>query len=140
MYFTSIYKRKTLNSEINITPFVDVMLVLLVIFMVTSPMLLSGVEVDLPKTKTIPIMGHDEPIVINIDKYGNIFLQETKVSLSELEKKLTAIVGIKKDNRVFLRGDKFVDYGKIMEIFASLRSSGLYNVSLVTEVLQKYND
>ena len=132
-----INQRKALNSEINVTPFVDVMLVLLVIFMVTSPMLLSGVEVDLPKTKTIPITGQDEPIAISISKNGEIFLQDTKVNLSELEKKLSAIIAAKKDNRVFLRGDKSVDYGKIMEVFTSLRASGLYNVSLVTEILQK---
>ena len=135
-----IYKRKVLNSEINITPFVDITLVLLVIFMVTSPMLLSGVEVNLPKTKAIPITGHDEPIVISIDKYGNIFLQETKVNLSELEKKLDAIIGAKKDIRVFLRGDKLVDYGKIMEVFTILKANSLYNISLVTEVIEKNND
>jgi len=130
-------KRRSLNSEINVTPFVDVMLVLLIIFMVTSPMLLSGVEVDLPKTKAIPITGNDEPISITIDKNGNLYVQEIKVSLLELEKKLIAILGVKKDNRIFLRGDKLVDYGKIMEVFAVLKSSGLYNVSLVTEVMQK---
>lgn len=131
------YKRRSLNSEINVTPFVDVMLVLLVIFMVTSPMLLSGVEVDLPQTKTIPITGQDEPVSITVDKHGNIYLQEVKVSLAELEKKLNTLFAAKKDNRVFLRGDKLVDYGKIMEVFTTLKASGLYNVALVTEVLQK---
>ncbi|WHQ47086.1 MAG: protein TolR [Candidatus Midichloria sp.] len=131
------YKRRSLNSEINVTPFVDVMLVLLVIFMVTSPMLLSGVEVDLPQAKTIPITGQDEPISITVDKYGNIYLQEIKVSLAELEKKLNALFTAKKDNLIFLRGDKLVDYGKIMEVFTTLKASGLYNVALVTEVIQK---
>jgi biopolymer transport protein TolR len=130
------FKRK-LGSEINVTPFVDVMLVLLVIFMITSPMLLSGVDVDLPQTKTMPINGQDEPISVSIDKRGDIYLEELKVSLSELEQKLKAIILEKKDARIFIRGDKAVDYGKIAEVFVTIRASGLHNVSLVTEVVQK---
>ena len=129
------FKRK-LGSEINVTPFVDVMLVLLVIFMITSPMLLSGVDVDLPQTKTMPINGQDEPISVSIDKRGDIYLEELKVSLSELEQKLKAIILEKKDARIFIRGDKAVDYGKIAEVFVTIRASGLHNVSLVTEVVQ----
>jgi biopolymer transport protein TolR len=130
------FKRK-LGSDINVTPFVDVMLVLLVIFMITSPMLLSGVDVDLPQTKTMPINGQDEPISVSIDKRGDIYLEELKVSLSELEQKLKAIILEKKDARIFIRGDKAVDYGKIAEVFVTIRASGLHNVSLVTEVVQK---
>lgn len=126
-----------LNSEINVTPFVDVMLVLLVIFMVTSPMLISGVEVDLPKTRANPLAGQDEPIAITVDKSGNIYIQETIVSDAQLKSKLKAIFNAKNDTRIFVRGDQNVNYGKVMEVFSVLKEIGIPNVALVTEVNNK---
>lgn len=126
--------KKTLNSEINVTPFVDVMLVLLVIFMVTSPMLISGVDVDLPKTTAGPISSQDEPIAISIDKKGTIYLQEMSVALENLATKLKAVLKEKYDTRIFIRGDQNIYYGRIMEVFSVLKEAGYNNVALVTEV------
>lgn len=123
-------------SEINVTPLVDVMLVLLIIFMVCSPMLVAGVQVDLPKTKAAALSGQDEPIAISIDKFGNVYIAENKVQVLDLGKKLNAVLNEKKDTRIFVRGDKKIDYGKVMEVFAELKSSGFKNVALVTEVLE----
>ena len=130
---TSTRTRRALNSEINVTPFVDVMLVLLVIFMVTSPMLVAGVNVDLPKTKSSPLSGQDEPLAITIDKKGNIYLQENKINIDELPKKLEAVLGEKKDTRIFVRGDQSANYGKVVVVFSSLKEAGFNNVALVTQ-------
>ena len=123
-----------LSSEINIVPMVDVMLVLLIIFMVCSPMLIAGVEVDLPKTKAAALSGQDEPLSISIDKKGQVYIQETKVDTKELKAKLKTLLKEKIDTRIFVRGDKNVDYGKVMEVFGSIKSAGFSNVALVTEV------
>ncbi len=129
--------RRRLNSEINVTPFVDVMLVLLVIFMVTSPMLVAGIEVNLPRTQSSPLTGEDEPLVISIDKTGNFYIQETKVDQKSLPIKLKAIVGEKKEMRIFVRGDQAINYGKVMELFSLVKQAGFSNVSLVTEISEK---
>ena len=128
---------RRLNSEINVTPFVDVMLVLLVIFMVTSPMLVAGIEVDLPRTKSSPLTGNDEPLVLSIDKNGNFYIQETKVEGKQLQMKLKAIAGEKKEMRIFVRGEQAINYGKVMELFSLVKESGFTNVSLVTEISDK---
>jgi len=122
-----------INSEINITPFVDVMLVLLVIFMVTSPMLTTGIEVDLPKTKSAALAGNDEPLIITLDKAGNLYLQETKIDHKEMKTKLEAVLNQNKDTRIFVRGDKEIDYGQIMHLFALVKDLGFEHVALVTE-------
>lgn len=127
--------RKSLNSEINVTPLVDVMLVLLVIFMVTSPMLVTGVQVDLPKTKASPLAGQDDPISISVDKFGNIYIAESKIKISELGAKLKAVSKENKDIRVFVRGDKGIEYGKVMEVFGIIKASGYHNIALVSEYL-----
>jgi biopolymer transport protein TolR len=132
-------QRRSLNSEINVTPFVDVMLVLLVIFMVTSPMLVTGVQVDLPKTKSSALSSQTDPIVVSIKKDGDIFIMDSKVSLHELNAKLKAVVKEKKDSRVFVRGDKEINYGKAMEVFSMIYSSGFVNVALVTESIVENN-
>lgn len=128
--------RNNLSSEINVTPLVDVMLVLLIIFMVCSPMLVAGVQVDLPKTKAAALSGQDEPVAISIDKFGNVYISETKVKIAELGDKLNAVLKEKKETRIFVRGDKKIDYGKVMEVFAELKTAGFKNVALVTEVLE----
>lgn len=129
--------RRQLSSEINVTPLVDVMLVLLIIFMVCSPMLVAGVQVDLPKTKASSLSGQDEPIAISIDKYGNVYIQESKVKLNDLGTKLAAVLKEKKDTRIFVRGDRKIDYGKVMEVFGAIKAGGFSNVALVTEALDK---
>lgn len=125
--------KRTLSAEINVTPLVDVMLVLLVIFMVTSPMLVAGVQVDLPKTKASALAGQDEPISISIDKHGNVYIQETKIKISELSPKLLAVSKENKNVRIFVRGDKSIDYGKVMEVFGNIKDAGFKNIALVSE-------
>jgi biopolymer transport protein TolR len=126
--------RGKLISEINITPMVDVMLVLLIIFMVTVPMLVGGIEVDLPETKSKPISGDDKPLVISINKQGEIFILETKISSSELVAKLESITKEKKDTRIFVKGDKIVPYGKIVETMAEINNAGFTKVALISDI------
>ena len=121
-------------TEINVTPFVDVMLVLLVIFMVTAPMMTAGVNVDLPEANAKPIQGQDEPLSVSVTSGGKVFIQKTEVPLTELQAKLRAITGEKKETRIFVRGDKSVDYGKVMQAVGEINAAGFTKVSLVTEV------
>ena len=120
-------------AEINVTPFVDVMLVLLVIFMITAPLLTVGVPVDLPKTGAKPLQGQDEPLAVSVDKDGQIWLQETKVDAATLVPRLNAIIGNKPDTRIFVRGDKTVAYGQVLEVMGILNTAGFSRVGLVTE-------
>lgn len=120
-------------SEINVTPMVDVMLVLLVIFMVTAPMLTVGVTVDLPKTKSSVIPGDDEPLAVSINAEGQIFLQETMLDLESLVPRLLAVTGNNPDVRVFVRGDKAIDYGRVMVVMGTINSAGFSKVALITE-------
>ncbi len=124
-------------SEINVTPFVDVMLVLLVIFMVTAPLLTVGVSVELPKTKAKAIPGKDEPLAITINSEGIVFIQETEVAIDTLTARLKAISNNQKDTRIFIRGDKKIDYGKVMEVMSEITSAGYNRVSLITEKPQR---
>ena len=127
--------RKSLPiSEINVTPFVDVMLVLLVIFMVTAPLLTVGVQVNLPKTKSSVIQGSDEPLAISIDAGGVIFIQETEVQLGSLVARLDAITEMNKDIRIFVRGDRKVEYGKVLALMGKIQSAGFERVALVAEL------
>ena len=136
---SGFYKRHRLKikSDINVTPFVDVMLVLLVIFMVTSPMLVSGVPVDLPKTKASPLAGSDEPISITVNRKGEIYIQETKVKLSELAIKLEAVLAEKSGTRIFVSGDVHVDYGRVIQVFSSIKEAGFTNIALVTKPIEQ---
>ncbi|CAA7618204.1 Protein TolR [Candidatus Terasakiella magnetica] len=121
-------------AEINVTPMVDVMLVLLVIFMVTAPLLTAGVQVDLPKTSATPLKGEDQPISVTVDAHGKVWIQETEVQLDELGPRLLAITAQKPETRIFVRGDKTIDYGRVMEVMGALGAAGLSKVALVTEV------
>ena len=121
------------KSDINVTPFVDVMLVLLVIFMVTAPLLTVGVPVDMPDTRARNMSKDKEPLAITIGKGGDIFLQETQIQLDELVPKLTAIAKNGYDQRIFVRGDKDVDYGKVMEVMGELNAAGFKRIGLVTD-------
>ena len=127
-------------SEINVTPFVDVMLVLLIVFMVTAPLLTVGVPVDLPKTRA-PALGQDkEPLSVTIAKDGRIFLQKDVVPEDALVAKLTAISQNGYDQRIFVRGDKSVDYGRVMEIMGLLSQAGFTHIGLVTDAVKPKPD
>jgi biopolymer transport protein TolR len=128
--------RKQRFTEINVTPMVDVMLVLLIIFMVTAPMLTTGVQVDLPKAASSPLQGQDEPLTVSVQSDGKIFVQKTPVSLAELGDKLKAITGEKPDTRIFVRGDKNVDYGRVMRVVGEINAAGLNKIALITEQAQ----
>ena len=123
-------------SEINVTPMVDVMLVLLVIFMVTAPLLTVGVQVDLPKTKASVISGQDEPLTITVDSEGRIYLQETELDLESLAPRLIAITSNNPDVRIFLRCDKTIQYGLVMEVMGTVNGAGFTKVALITESLK----
>lgn len=126
-------QRANAFSEINITPMVDVMLVLLIIFMVAAPMMTSGVTVDLPQTSSQPVTGQDEPLAVSVTSDGKVYIQKTLVPLAELQAKLTAITGQKKDTRIFVRGDKTVDYGKMMQVVSEINAAGFNKVALITD-------
>ena len=119
-------------SEINVTPFVDVMLVLLIIFMVTAPLLTVGVEVNLPETKAGAISGVDEPLAVSITESGEVFLQDTAVPLETLVPRLQAITGANRDLRIFVRGDAGINYGRAMEVMGILNKAGYRKVALIT--------
>ena len=121
-------------SEINVTPMVDVMLVLLVVFMITAPLLTVGVPVDLPKTKSSVIVGEDEPLVVTLNAESKLFLQDTEVALDKLVARLTAITENRKETRVFVRGDRKIAYGKIMEVMGLINRAGFDRVALITEL------
>jgi biopolymer transport protein TolR len=125
--------RQQAFTEINITPFVDVMLVLLVIFMVAAPMMTAGVTVDLPQTSAGPVSGQDEPLSVSIAADGKVYIQKTAVAVKDLGSKLKAIAGAKKDTRIFVRGDKAVDYGKIMQVVGEINAAGFGKVALITD-------
>ena len=121
-------------SEINVTPLVDVMLVLLVVFMVTAPLLTVGVPVDLPKTDASQMVGQDEPLVISVNAKGEVFLQETKITLNQLVPRLNAITDNKRDTRIFVRGDQMIDYGRVMEVMGAVNRAGFSRVALITQL------
>ena len=122
-------------SEINVTPFVDVMLVLLVVFMITAPLLTVGVPIDLPKTAASNLQGSEEPLTVSINDQGKIYLQKTLVKQEELVARMLAISENLTSRRIFVRGDRLVDYGTVMEVMGSLNAAGFNKVALVTEAL-----
>ena len=127
-------RRSPAMSEINVTPFVDVMLVLLIVFMVTAPLLTVGVPVDLPKTRA-PALGQDkEPLSISVSKDGKIYLQKEIVTAEALVPKLQAISQNGYDQRIFVRGDKTVAYDRVMVVMGLLASAGFTHIGLVTDV------
>ncbi len=125
-------------SEINVTPFVDVMLVLLIVFMVTAPLLTVGVPVDLPKTKAQTLSQDREPLTVSLRRDGSIYLQTTRVSEDDLVPRLTAISANGYDQRIFVRGDKAVDYGRVMEVMALISAAGFTHIGLVTDVARPH--
>jgi biopolymer transport protein TolR len=130
--------RLSLMSDMNVTPMIDVMLVLLVIFMVTAPFLTAGVKVTLPTANAPNISGNDTPIVVHADKDGRVYIGEVEVNLDTLPDKLRAIVGESgADTKIFVRGDQALSYGAIMGIMGLISSSGFKKVVLVTELPKK---
>ena len=124
--------RHAAMSEINVTPFVDVMLVLLIIFMVAAPLLTTGVPVDLPETDAAPMNSENQPLVVSVDGQGRIFIQEEEIAYEDLVAKLQAIRSTGSDARIFVRGDKTIDYGTVMRVMARIQAGGFSNVGLVT--------
>ncbi len=120
-------------SEINVTPFVDVMLVLLIIFMVTAPLLTVGVQVDLPETSADTLPEENEPLTLTINAKGEIFIQETKIEFDNIIQKILAVSSNRTDTRIYVRGDKTINYGRVLEIMGILSGSGFTKVALISE-------
>jgi biopolymer transport protein TolR len=120
-------------AEINVTPMVDVMLVLLIIFMVTAPMMTSGVNVDLPKTDAKPLNADSEPLTVSIQGDGKIYLQDNPIALPDLVTKLGAIASGDMTRRIFVRGDKGIPYGTVMQVMATISQGGFTKVALLAD-------
>ncbi len=133
MAFKLRHSKKEPISEINVTPFVDVMLVLLIIFMVTAPLLTVGVQVDLPETSADTLSEETEPLTITINAKGEIFIQETKVKYEKIIAKILAVSNNRTDTRIYVRGDKTINYGRVLEIMGMLSGSGFTKVALISE-------
>ncbi len=124
-------------SEINVTPFVDVMLVLLIVFMVTAPLLTVGIKVDLPKVKATALTDIKDPIEITVKLDGEVYIGESKVEVENLIPRLNAITEQNKEARIYIRGDRVVAYGRIMEIMSIINSAGYIKVALITQNLEQ---
>jgi biopolymer transport protein TolR len=125
--------RKTFMSDINVVPLVDVMLVLLIIFMVTAPMMMVGVEVNLPQTKAQSIKTQEDPLVLTVNKKGEIFLEEHAMKLEELGTKIETIFKYRRDKEVVLRADKDIPYGFVIKVMAEVKRAGVTKLGMVTE-------
>lgn len=130
--------RHGVMSEINVTPMVDVMLVLLIIFMVSAPLLTVGVPIDLPQSQATNLDQDKEPLTVSVNDKGQVFLQDSEIDVQELVPKLKAVADARGgfDARVYVRGDKKVDYGTVMKVMGRLSSAGFHRVALVTEYEQ----
>jgi biopolymer transport protein TolR len=131
-------RRRAVMSDINVTPFVDVMLVLLIVFMVSAPLLTVGVPLDLPQSQAKSLDQDREPLTVSVNVQGQVFLQDSEIKIDELVAKLKAITDARggADERIYVRGDKKVDYGKMMQVMGRLSAAGYHRVALVTEVEQ----
>ncbi len=132
-------RRRAVMSEINVTPFVDVMLVLLIVFMVSAPLLTVGVPLDLPQSQAKSLDQDREPLTVSVNGQGQLFLQNSEIKVEDLVPKLKAIIDARGgglDERVYVRGDKKVDYGTMMRVMGRLSAAGYHRVALVTEVEQ----
>jgi biopolymer transport protein TolR len=133
-------RRRAVMSEINVTPMVDVMLVLLIIFMVSAPLLTVGVPIDLPQTQAKSLDQDKEPLTISVNGQGQVFLQSTEIGIEELLPKLKAITDARGgfEERIYVRGDRKVDYGTVMRVMGRLSGAGFHRVALVTEIEQDH--
>src|SRR5215217_2634306 len=132
------HRRAPVMAEINVTPMVDVMLVLLIIFMVSAPLLTVGVPIDLPQTQAKSLDQDKEPLTVSVNTKGEVYLQNSEIKIDDLVAKLQAITQARggNDERIYVRGDKKVDYGTVMRVMGRLSSAGFRRVALVTEVEQ----
>ena len=132
------HRRRSVMSEINVTPFVDVMLVLLIIFMVSAPLLTVGVPIDLPQSQAKALDQDREPLTVSVNGKGQVFLQNSEIKVEDLVAKLEAITQARggADERIYVRGDRKVDYGTVMRVMGRLSAAGFHRVALVTEVEQ----
>ena len=119
-------------SEINVTPFVDVMLVLLIIFMVTAPMMQQGLDVNLPKTAATGVALDEDPFVLTIDAGGKVKAAETNLNLADMREKIKAIFQTRKNKQIYIQADRKVDYGVVAEVMGEIRAAGIFNISLIT--------
>ena len=133
MAFIINRSKKEPMSEINVTPFVDVMLVLLIIFMVTAPLLTVGVQVDLPASAADSLPDDQEPLTVSINSKGEIFIQEHKVVFDSIVPKILAISKNRTDTRIYVRGDKTINYGRVLEVMGRLSGAGFSKVALISE-------
>ena len=124
--------KKKLISDINVTPFVDIMLVLLVVFMVASPMMVPGIQVDLPQTTAAPLSSDEKAVVVTVNKQGSIYLQDKVVDISFLNKRIAELLHNNKSARVFIRADKDVNYGTVVKIMSMIKASGFTKIALIT--------
>ena len=129
--FNRSYKKPM--NEINVTPFVDVMLVLLIIFMVTAPLLTVGVPVDLPESSADSLPDDQEPLTVTINSKGEVFIQEHQVGYNNIIPKILAIANNRTDTRIYVRGDKTINYGRVLEVMGMLSGSGFTKVALISE-------
>jgi len=130
-------RRGRLNSEINVTPLVDVMLVLLIVFMIAAPLLSVGVPVELPKTDAKALPSQQEPITITVDFEGGVFIQDEEISLDDLATRLIAVSTNGYEERIYLRGDRDTDYGEVMKVMARINTAGFTNIGLVTDPINQ---
>ena len=133
------HRRRAVMSEINVTPFVDVMLVLLIVFMVSAPLLTVGVPLELPQSQAKALQQDNEPLTVSVNVSGQVFLQNSEIKLDELVPKLKAIVDARKSDSnelIYVRGDKKVDYGTMMRVMGRISGAGYHRVALVTEAEQ----
>ncbi|ABW68016.1 protein TolR [Desulfosudis oleivorans] len=127
-----------LMSDINVTPFVDVMLVLLIIFMVTAPMMVHGVDVALPETSSSPVMvDEEERLIISVDRQQQIFINDMQVEFAFLNEKLAAIMENRRDRQVFLKGDRENSYGYMMAVMAEIKAAGVEKLGMLTQPLEE---
>jgi len=133
------HRRTSLNADINVTPLVDVMLVLLIVFMVAAPLLSVGVPIELPKTDAKSLPSQTEPITISVNSAGEIFIQESQIALEDVAPRLVAISNNGYDERIYLRGDGQVNYEAVMKVMASVNAAGFSNLGLVTDPVSSGN-
>ena len=130
-------KNNRFMSQINVTPFVDVMLVLLIIFMVTAPMMMQGVEVNLPKTVAKRVKTPEDPLILTVNKQGEVYIEKHRLDLKDLETKIAKILKYRREKQVLLKADKEVPYGFVMDVVARVKKAGIDKLGMITEPIDE---